>query len=278
MKRSDICETINGLKGKAGHEKVLEVYNSQKPLPRGYRMQEKDPWCAATVSAVLLINGYSDISECSCVVMVKKAKDLGIWIEDDAYVPKAGDIIMYDWQDTGAGDNAGTADHVGIVIDATDKAFVVREGNNSKTIKNRNVPIDSKYIRGFIVPPYEDDVTEGLEGDLRPVSISEYISSDEAPKAEEKPQSKPQEYSVGNTYTVRVKVGLNVRTGAGKSYPLVGYNNLTPDGKAHAIGSALRQGTRVTCEEVKQIDDANIWLRIPSGWICAKENGNKYVD
>ena len=41
---------------------------------------------------------------------------MGIFIENDSYVPKTGDIIFYDWADNGVGDNTGVPDHVGIVV------------------------------------------------------------------------------------------------------------------------------------------------------------------
>lgn len=172
MKRNEVVKTINNLKGEEGHQKVLEVYNSQKPLPRNYKLQYKDPWCAATVSAVFLMNGYNALSEVSCTMMTKKAKDLGIWVEDDAYVPQIGDVIMYDWQDDGKGDNEGNPDHVGIVIKVTGKKITVREGNKGGTVGNRSIDANGKFIRGYIVPPYEDD-SGILDGEIANTSHAE---------------------------------------------------------------------------------------------------------
>ena len=82
---------------------------------------------------------------------------------------------------------------------------------------------------------------------------------------------------VGKVYTVRVSSALNVRKGPGKNYALVGYKNLTADGKKHAYKSgALKNGTRVTCMAV-QVMDNTTWIQIPSGWICAEAGGVKYV-
>lgn len=271
MKRNEVVKTINNLKGEEGHLKVLEVYNSQKPLPRSYKLQYKDPWCAATVSAVFLMNGYNALSEVSCTMMVKKAKDLGIWIEDDAYVPQIGDIIMYDWNDNGKGDNLGTPDHVGIVISVTKSKIMVREGNKNKTLGNRDVTVNSVTIRGYITPPYEDD--SGL--------LNEEVVNVSTPaeKPQEKAQTKREEgyYKVGGTYTIRVNSALNVRKGAGKNYPLVGYAGLTADGKKHAFKSgALKNGTRVTVNAIEIVNGVT-WLRIPSGWICADTGSARYV-
>ena len=157
MNRTAVCNTINSLQGDSGHKKVLEVYNSQQTLPRGYKLKYSDAWCAATVSAVMLMNGFDKICECSCYYMIEKAKKAGIWVEDDNYKPSCGDIIMYDWQDTGVGDNKGVPDHTGIVIDVSGNTIYVREGNKSGSIGNRVMRVNGANIRGYIVPPYEAD-------------------------------------------------------------------------------------------------------------------------
>lgn len=85
-------------------------------------------------------------------------------------------------------------------------------------------------------------------------------------------------YIDGEVYTVDVSSALNVRTGAGIEYPRVGYDNLTPDGRKHANSwGALLPGTRVTCLEVKEYSPTDIWIKIPSGWICAVSGQNRYV-
>ena len=155
MNRQDIVNTIKSLQGEAGHKKVIEVYNSQEKLPRGYKLKYSDAWCAATVTAVMLMNGYDKISECSCSYMIDRAKANNIWVESDDYAPACGDIIMFDWQDSGAGDNTGVPDHTGIVIEVSGETITVREGNKSGTIGNRVLRRNSKYIRGYIVPNYE---------------------------------------------------------------------------------------------------------------------------
>lgn len=271
MKRADVLHKITNLKGDSAHKWVVDTYNSIEPLPRGYKLQNKDPWCASTVSAVFHSLGYDDLAECSCPMMVQKAKSLGIWKENDDYTPETGDVIMYDWQDDGKGDNMGNPDHVGIVVKVTDKKITVREGNKSNSVGNRTIDINGKFIRGFIVPPYEGDT--GLLDE----EVTENAPAEE--KAKEKPQSEVKTpYTIGQTYTIDVRSALNVRKGAGKNYGLVGYANLTTDGKKHALPTgALRSGTRVTVKEVKVNSDTDIWVRIPSGWICAVDGDRKFV-
>ena len=78
------------------HKEIIDVYNSHKPLARGYAVKYTDAWCATFVSAVAIKCGLTDIlpTECSCGEMIALFKKLGEWIENDAYVPKPGDVIF----------------------------------------------------------------------------------------------------------------------------------------------------------------------------------------
>ena len=136
------------------HEEALKIYNGQKKLPRGYKVTQKDPWCATWVSAVLIKSRVKLNYECSCNELIKLNKD--IWVEDDNYLPKIGDLVLYDWQDTGVGDNKGSADHVGIVCEINSTGFKVIEGNMSNKVGYRTLKYNGKFIRGFITPHYEE--------------------------------------------------------------------------------------------------------------------------
>ena len=268
MTRQSIVDTINGLSGESGHQKIIDVYNSQKPLPRGYKLKSNDHWCAATVTAVFLMNGGCDFAECSCPRMIDKAKKLGIWEENDAYTPQIGDVCFYDWQDNGKGDDIGEADHVGIVVSVAPngKTFIVREGNKKGKLDDREMSVNGKYIRGFILPRF------GVDSDVLNDKTTNNTSNNAKPASDAK-----NGYKVGKTYTVSVSTALNVRKGAGTNYPLVGYNGLSADGKLHATPTgALRNGTRVTCNDIKIVGN-NVWMKIPSGWICAISGNNVYV-
>lgn len=136
------------------HEGALKIYNSQKKIPRGYKVTQKDPWCATWVSAVLIKAGVKINYECSCNELIKLNKD--IWVEDDSYHPQIADLVLYDWQDTGVGDNKGSADHVGIVCEINSTGFKVIEGNMSNKVGYRTLKYNGKFIRGFITPRYEE--------------------------------------------------------------------------------------------------------------------------
>lgn len=153
-----IAKSYIGCKESDGsHRKIIDLYNSHKPLARGYKVTYTDAWCATFGSAVAIQAGLTDIipTECSCSKQIELFRSLGSWQENDAHVPSPGDYIFYDWQDTGAGDNTGAPDHVGIVENVSGGVITVIEGNYSDSVKRRSIAVNGLYIRGFGVPKYE---------------------------------------------------------------------------------------------------------------------------
>ncbi len=142
------------------HKKIIDIYNGHKPLAQGYKVKYTDAWCATFVSAVAIKLGYTDIipTECSCPRMITLMKKKGIWIENENRTPKAGDIIFYDWEDNGRGDDRGDSDHVGIVEKVSNGVITVIEGNYSNSVKRRSIAVNGKYIRGYAVPKYTKPV------------------------------------------------------------------------------------------------------------------------
>ena len=139
------------------HKEIIDIYNAHLPLARGYKVKYTDSWCATFVSAVAIELGYTDIipTECSCQRMIDSFKAINRWIEDDAHEAKPGDIIFYDWQDDGKGDNTGWSDHVGVVESVSGGIISVIEGNYNDAVKRRALSINGRYIRGYGVPDYD---------------------------------------------------------------------------------------------------------------------------
>lgn len=159
--RQKVADIINAwvgaTKGSAKHLEILEIYNSHKPLARGYKMQVKDAYCAATVSAAYIKAGIAEYTgtECGVEKFTVVAKGKGIWVENDAHTPKIGEACVYDWDDTGKGDCTGAGDHIGIVTQVGASSFVVTEGNmTGGKVGKRTMAINGKYIRGFICPDF----------------------------------------------------------------------------------------------------------------------------
>ena len=140
------------------HKQIIDVYNADKPLPRGYKVSYTDAWCATFVTACAIKCGVTDIipKECSCNKMIELFKGLGCWVENDAHLPSPGDLIFYDWDDKGTGDNKGQSDHVGIVESVSGNNVTVIEGNYNDACKRRVLTVNGKYIRGYGVPKYDE--------------------------------------------------------------------------------------------------------------------------
>lgn len=163
--RNAVVKLINSWVGKkesdGSYKEIIDIYNTLISPPRGIKMQYSWAWCACTWSAVAIKLGYEKIMplEISCGNLIALAKGLNIWKENDDYIPKPGDGILYDWDDNGIGDNIGWPDHIGIVTYVNEKEgyIEVTEGNYSDSIKKRTISINGKYIRGFITPKYDLD-------------------------------------------------------------------------------------------------------------------------
>lgn len=164
------CKESNGT-----HKQIIDVYNSHKPLARGYKVKYTDEWCATFVSAVAVKLGYTDIipTECSCNKMIELLKGLGAWVESDSRTPAPGDLIFYDWQDSGSGDNTGRSDHVGIVEKVSSGKITIIEGNYSQSVKRRTLAVNGKYIRGYGVPKYDAEVKPAENTDFKEVCAVE---------------------------------------------------------------------------------------------------------
>ena len=190
------AESWIGLNEKDGSFKqIIDLYNKGT---RGYDVKYTDAWCATMIGALAIATGNTDIIpvDCSCGRMIEKAKTMGIWVEDDAYKAKVGDIILYDWQDSGKGDDTGWPDHVGLVAKIENNIMTVIEGNKANKVDTRKISVNSRYIRGYITPKYDDGQT------LTPVPVT------------------PSEM----LYRARIIcTSLHVRTGAGKQYGHVKY-------------------------------------------------------
>lgn len=136
---------------------IIDVYNAHKPLARGYKVKYTDEWCATFVSACAIKAGATNIipTECSCNYMIAAFKKIGCWIENENRVPNTGDIIFYDWQDSGNGDNVGSSDHVGIVESVVGENVTVIEGNKNEIVGRRVIKVNGRYIRGYGIPKYD---------------------------------------------------------------------------------------------------------------------------
>lgn len=164
---SQVVSLVQSWRGRneadGSHKEIIDIYNNgAKPLPRGYKVKYTDAWCATTTSSVAIELWYTDIVpiECSCYYLIQKAKEMGIWVENENRLPSLGELCLYDWDDKtnyAKTDNTGSPEHIGIVteVNAEGGYFIVTEGNYSNSVKDRKIAINGRYIRGFICPKYD---------------------------------------------------------------------------------------------------------------------------
>ena len=138
------------------HKIIIDLYNSHKPLARGYAVQYSDAWCDTCVSAAAIKAGMVDLigTECGCEAHVKIFQNKGIWIEDGTITPQRGDIILYNWDDS-TQPNDGGSDHIGVVVSVSNGTITVIEGNKSDAVGYRKIPVGWGYIRGYARPKYD---------------------------------------------------------------------------------------------------------------------------
>lgn len=151
-------------KGSAKHKEIVDLYNSHKPLARGYAIKTTDDWCDCFVSAMAVKCGHTDLigTEVGVGKHIAIFKQKGIWKESDSFVPSPGDIIVYDWDDDGVGDDTTGADHIGYVVSCDGKNIKVIEGNKGyeSEVGYRTIPVNGRYIRGFAHPNYASKATK----------------------------------------------------------------------------------------------------------------------
>ena len=145
---------FTGIASGNGKNDIVEVALSQvgnvggRPYWSWYGFSSRVEWCACFVSWCANECGYIEdgtipkFSYCQSGANWFKAK--GRW-QSREYIPKAGDIIFFDWE----GD--GHTDHVGIVEKCDENRVYTIEGNNGNEVKRKNYPIRNLWIYGYVI-------------------------------------------------------------------------------------------------------------------------------
>ena len=141
--------------GSAEHQRLVNDYNSVRPLPVGYAVKNTDDWCDIFTTVIFQREGLSDLigRECGVERHIHIFQRLGIWNEDGNSTPSAGDIITFNW-DKDTQQNDGWADHIGIVEKVENGIIHTIEGNSNNVVKRNTYRIGHGNIRGFASPRY----------------------------------------------------------------------------------------------------------------------------
>lgn len=243
------------------YRQIIDLYNSHQPLARGYSVQYWDAWCDTTVSAAFIKAGAVDLiggTECGVEEHIKIFKRKGIWIEDGTIIPKAGDIICYNWDDA-TQPNDGYADHIGIV-EATDGTLItVIEGNCDGAVKRRQIRAGWGYIRGYARPKYATKA--------KPVSKPAQKTEKPAEKPQTAAQTTPKALNKTEKWVGEVTADwLNVRSWAGTEYPNI------------KTWPVLAEGNYVSvCDTVKASDDTDWYYVYIAAGDCYGFVSGQYV-
>ena len=221
---------------------IIDLYNSVKPLPRGYAVKYTDEWCDTTVSAAGIKAGCSDLigRECGCEEHVTIFKAMGIWIEDGTITPKPGDIILYNW-DQSYQPNNGYSDHIGYVESVSNGQVTCIEGNKGEAVARRVLSVGNGNIRGYARPKYSGAGTAPTTPPSQPSSGND-VSREVA------------WYGVVNTAELSVRTWAGTENGQLKSYP------------------TIKQGTKIgVCDTVKD-KNGDPWYFVQ----ISGDKGDKY--
>lgn len=136
------------VKYSSGHKKIVDTYNSVKPLPVGYAVTYNDDWCDAFVTYIGIILNASDLIGRECGVQRHKKifQNMGIW--KGKVKPQAGDIVIFDWQAN------GWADHIGYVKSFDGTYITTIEGNTNNKVGSNRFRWDDWRIVGYARPKY----------------------------------------------------------------------------------------------------------------------------
>ena len=148
----------------SGDTAIIEVAASQigneggEPYWSWYGFSSRVEWCACFVSWCANECGYIEDGiipkNANCNGAVRWFKDHDQWADGSAE-PIPGMIIYFDWDNKGAaGDQNGTADHVGIVEKVENGWVHTIEGNSRDSVRRSKYRIGHYEILGYGIPRY----------------------------------------------------------------------------------------------------------------------------
>ncbi len=216
------------------YREILDLYNSHKPLARGYAIQPEDEWCDCTVSAAAIKADMVDLigTEVGVENHVEIFKQKGIWIEDGNVAPLPGDIIVFNW-DGKAQPNDGYSDHIGVVETVAGTIIHTIEGNSGEVVTRRTYRVGEGCIRGYARPKYDMESGEAVaesSGVSEDTQVDTQVDTQKNPQKDtaKDTQVNNQKYTWKETdegpsktpkYVAAATAYVNVRSWAGLEYP-----------------------------------------------------------
>ncbi|WP_446453280.1 CHAP domain-containing protein [Tuanshanicoccus yangjingiae] len=128
------------------HRSIVDAYNAVTPIPMDYRVQYDDDWCDVFVTFIADKLGFSDVIGRECGVERHKQlmRQNGAWL--GKVEPRAGDILLFDW------DKGGFADHIGFVEQVDNHYVHTIEGNSNRQVARNKYSKGDSRIVGYARP------------------------------------------------------------------------------------------------------------------------------
>lgn len=161
---------------------------------------------------------------------------------------------------------------LGKTADGVPVVFSHKEGALRGISSNHADPNHLWDVYGLTMDQFRKDVKTMMDGGNIDVETEDNLT----PPTPTPPAASAGGYTAGKEYVLQAN--MSVRTGPGVGYRRKAHNELTADGQKHDRdgNGCLEAGTVVTCKEVS-ISGADVWIRTPSGWICAQSAGVTYI-
>ncbi|MDO4176188.1 MAG: CHAP domain-containing protein [Bacillota bacterium] len=131
---------------------IIDLYNKNM----GTNFSYTTAWCAMFVSAVAIKSGTTSIivrgSYCPTVINTYKNSKTSNYkyAAGSKYVPKAGDVIFFDWNKN------GVPDHTGLVASVSGNTIKTIEGNYSDAVGYRTFSVGYSMVLGYGLPNYDN--------------------------------------------------------------------------------------------------------------------------
>lgn len=174
--RQTAVQTAIEMRGQ--RNQVVDLYNSVRPLPLGYRVKYEDLLCAAYVSSIFIRLGWTDIvppnPRAWQLYEIMAALDCGV--QDPNRTPEIGDLIFF-----GINKKVSGITHVGIVTEVNGKQIYYYDIQS--VVGRHTCPVGYSYIWGYGIPDYASK-------DLQP-----------QPTPQPEPDA-PRQFQVGDLVTV----------------------------------------------------------------------------
>lgn len=133
-----------------GYTESIRNYAVEEGITKGYTRYGAwygipyGDWCAMYVSFCLHYAGVNTIPmNARCQSWIDELQELGMYHNEEDYIPRPGDIVFFDWE----GD--GSSDHVGLVAEVNGENLKTIEGNSLNTVRYVDYLLSDGCIQGY---------------------------------------------------------------------------------------------------------------------------------